>query len=117
MIVSANSAWRAGLVAHNVEVANGGQGMTYADVCKAVIPELDEVAFQRRLDALLCGRVAQFEATFGVSTANGEELRQVQIAPLRDTTYFAAIQEDLTERARILASLHETSDQLLHAQE
>jgi len=117
VIVSANSAWRAGLAAHNVEVANGGQGVTYADVCKAIIPELDEVAFQRRLDALLGGRVAQVTATFGVSTPHGEELRQVQIAPLRDTTYFAAIHEDLTERARVLATLHETSDQLLHAQE
>jgi signal transduction histidine kinase len=117
VIVSANSAWRADLAAHDVEVANGGQGMRYADVCKSVIPELDRDAFQRGLDALLSGRVPQFEATFGVGTAHGRELRQVQIAPLRDTTYFAAIHEDLTERARVLATLHETSDQLLHAQE
>jgi signal transduction histidine kinase len=119
VIVSANTAWRAGLVAHNVAVANGGHGMRYADVCQAVIPELDKVVFQKRLDALLCGRVSHFEATFGVSTPHGRELRQVQIAPLRDgeMTYFAAIHEDLTERARVLATLHETSDQLLHAQE
>jgi signal transduction histidine kinase len=88
-------------------------------VCKAVIPDLDEVAFRQRLDTLLSGLVPHFEATFGVKTPHGEELRQVQIAPLQDggTTYFAAIHEDLTERARILARLHETSDQLLHAQE
>ena len=119
VIVSTNSAWRAGLAAHGVELANGGHGLPYARVAKAVIPGLDEVEFQGRLDALLAGRVAQFEATFSLSRPHGQELRQVQIAPLRDgdVVYFAAIHEDLTERARILATLSETSDQLLHAQE
>jgi signal transduction histidine kinase len=118
-IVSTNSAWRAGLAAHGAAVANGGQGMAYAKVAKAVIAGLDEVEFQKRLETLLSGRVSQFEATYSLTRPHGQELRQVQIGPLRDgdRVYFAAIHEDLTERARILATLHETSDQLLHAQE
>jgi signal transduction histidine kinase len=88
-------------------------------VCKLAMPELDKAVFQGRLNELLLGRLARFEATYSLNTPHGRELKQVQIAPLQDgdTTRFAAIHEDLTERARILATLDETSDQLLHAQE
>ena len=43
----------------------------------------------------------------------------MRITPLRigETTYFLAVHEDLTERAKVLAALQATSDQLLHAQE
>jgi signal transduction histidine kinase len=119
VIVGANSAWRAALMAHGVDVPDAGHGMLYADVCKAAIGDLDVDSLRKGLEPLLSGRVPRFGATYTLSTPHGRELRQVQIAPLQDggATRFAAIHEDLTERARILATLDETSDQLLHAQE
>jgi signal transduction histidine kinase len=119
VIVSVNAAWRAGIVALGLELADLGVGARYADVAKAIVPSTDEVAFHRRLDALFSGKDAQFEATFSQATPDGVKRRQVQIAPLRlgPAVYFVAIHEDLTERAKVLAALHETSDRLLHAQE
>jgi len=118
-IVAVNAAWRAAIVALGVKLADAGVGARYVDVGKAALKQINEVAFEAQLDELLAGRVPQFEATYAIETRRGEELRQVRIAPLRigETTYFAAIHEDLSERARILATLNETSDQLLHAQE
>ena len=119
VITAANAAWRAAVVAQGLELANAGIGARYATVGKTLAKGIDEVALQARLDELISGRLQQFEATYEIETKRGHELRQVRIAPLRvgDATYFAAIHEDLTERAKILATLHETSDQLLHAQE
>jgi signal transduction histidine kinase len=119
VIVSVNAAWRAGIVALGLELADLGVGARYADVAKAIVPSTDEVAFQSRLDELFSGKVAQFEARFSQATPDGAKRRQVQIAPLRlgPAVYFIAIHEDLTERAKVLAALHETSDRLLHAQE
>jgi two-component system, NarL family, sensor kinase len=119
VITAANAAWRASVVARGLELANAGIGARYASVGKALVKGIDEAVLQAQLDELLSGRLQQFEATYESETKRGHELRQVRIAPLRvgDATYFAAIHEDLTERAKILATLHETSDQLLHAQE
>lgn len=119
VITAANAAWRAAVVAQGLELANAGIGSRYAAVGKTLAKGIDETALQQRLDELASGRQQQFEATYEIQTKRGLELRQVRIAPLRvgDATYFAAIHEDLTERARILATLNETSDQLLHAQE
>ncbi len=119
-IVSANAVWRASFAARGLRFANAGVGARYADVCKATLGDgFDEVAFQKRLDELFLGRTMHFEATYSLETPRGPELRQVQIAPLRlgGATYFVAIHEDLTQRARVLAELRETSGQLLHAQE
>jgi signal transduction histidine kinase len=71
------------------------------------------------LEELFSGRISELEATYDQPTPQGKRSRQVRITPLRigETTYFLAIHEDLTERAKVLAALHETSDQLLHAQE
>ncbi len=119
VIVAANGAWRAAVVAHGLKLANAGVGARYATVGQALVKGIDETALQARLDELLSGRLQQWGATYEIETKRGRELRQVRIAPLRvgDDTLFAAIHEDLTERAKILATLHETSDQLLHAQE
>ena len=119
VIVSANAAWRAGIVALGLELADFGVGASYVDVAKAVVPTTDKALFSERLGALLSGLTSRLEATFSQSTTNGEKRRQVQIAPIQvgEATYFLAIHEDLTERAKVLAALHETSDQLLSAQE
>jgi signal transduction histidine kinase len=119
VIVAANAAWRAAVLAQGVELANAGVGARYVDVGKALVTNIDEAGLAVRLDELLSGRQQQFEATYDIETKRGRELRLVRIAPLRigESTYFAAIHEDLSERAKILARLHETSDQLLHAQE
>ncbi len=119
IIVAANAAWRATVVAHGLELANAGIGARYADVGKAAVKDVNAAAFEKDLDDLLSGRSAQFEATYSIESPVGQEPRRVRVAPLRigDATYFAAIHEDLTERAKILATLNETSDQLLHAQE
>jgi signal transduction histidine kinase len=119
VIVSANAAWRAGVVALGHELSNFGVGSRYVDAAKSIVPETDKAAFGARLDALLSGAVSRLEATFSQDGADGKKRRQVHIAPLRigETTYFLAIHEDLTERAKILAELNYTSDQLLHAQE
>jgi signal transduction histidine kinase len=119
VIVSANAAWRAGVLALGLELANFGVGAHYAELAKAAVPTTDKVGFQERLEALFSGQVSQFEATYSLDTPGGQRPRQVRISPLRigETTYFLAIHEDLTERAKVLAALHETSDQLLHAQE
>ena len=119
VIVSANAAWRASIVALGKELSNVGVGARYVDAAKTLVPEIDKAAFAARLDALLSGEVSQLEATFSQDGAAGKKRRQVHIAPQRigETTYFLAIHEDLTERAKVLAELNDTSDQLLHAQE
>jgi signal transduction histidine kinase len=119
VILSVNAAWRASLAAHAIKLANDGVGARYVDVCKAALPKLDEASLETELRKLLAGSVPQMEGTYTLETADGAELRHVHITPLLmdRATYFIAIHEDLTERARVLASLHETSDQLLHAQE
>jgi two-component system, NarL family, sensor kinase len=119
-IVSANAAWRASLAAHAIKLADDGVGARYADVCEAAVGEaFDEVGFETRLNELVFGRSTHFEATYSLEAPHGLELRQVQIAPLHvgGATYFVAIHENLTQRARVLAELRETSGQLLHAQE
>jgi signal transduction histidine kinase len=80
---------------------------------------MDQAAFQSQLDEVLLGGISRMETSCVVETPNGRQLRQLQVAPLRigDATYFAAISEDLTKRAQVLAELHEVSDQLLRAQE
>jgi signal transduction histidine kinase len=119
VIVAANQTWRSAVAAQGIDVPSAGLGMAYADLCKAAIPGLDRDALQQRLEPLLTGRVSMFEATYKLDTPHGRELRQVHITPLQDKSAnrFIAIHEDLTERAQILATLDETSDQLLHAQE
>jgi signal transduction histidine kinase len=119
VIIAANAAWRASVVAHGIEIADAGVGARYADVGRAAVRKMDAEDFTRRLEELLSGRLQQFEATFTIESILGNERRQVRITPLRigGATYFTAIHEDLSERAKILATLSETSDQLLHAQE
>jgi signal transduction histidine kinase len=120
VIRSANAAWRASMAEHVIKFANDGVGARYVDVCKAALGgRFDEAAFQHGLDELLDGRVQQFGGSYGLEGPHGRELRHVDIAPLPmgRATFFIATHEDLTGRARVLASLNETSDQLLHAQE
>jgi signal transduction histidine kinase len=119
VIVATNAAWRSGIVAFGLKLADTGVGARYVAVAKAVVPETDEIAFQNRLEELFSGRLQEFEATFSQDGAYRSERRQVRITPLQsgDATYFLAVHENIAERARILAALHETSDQLLHAQE
>ncbi|HEY1447051.1 MAG TPA: PAS domain-containing protein [Caulobacteraceae bacterium] len=119
VIVAVNAAWRAGVVGFGLKLADDGVGSRYAAVAKSVAPKTDEVAFQNRLEELFSGRLQEFEATFTQDEAGLSQRRQVRITPLQsgDATYFMAVHENLTERARILAALHETSGQLLHAQE
>jgi signal transduction histidine kinase len=119
VIVAANAAWRAGILAHGLEIAHAGVGSRYAAVAKTVVPKTDAVTFQNRLEELFTGRVQEFEATYSHVEPHRSERRQVRITPLQsgDVTYFVAVHENLTERARILAALRETSNQLLHAQE
>jgi signal transduction histidine kinase len=118
-IVAVNAAWRSAMAAHCRDIADGGLGMAYVDVCKAAWPDLDKQALRTQLKPLLMGRLPNLKATWGLETPLGRELRQVHIAPFQDTgaTRFMAIHEDTTEHARILAELDDTSDQLLHAQE
>jgi signal transduction histidine kinase len=119
VVVATNAAWRAGIAALGLNQTDVGVGARYVDVAKIVVPETDEITFSSRLDELFSGRASTFEATFSQKTREGSTRRQVRIAPMLigRETYFAAAHEDLTERARVLAALHDTSDQLLHAQE
>jgi signal transduction histidine kinase len=119
VIVSANAAWRASIVALGQDLSNVGVGLRYVDAAKTLAPDIDKAALAARLDALLSGEVPQLEATYSRDGPDGKRPRQVQIAPLRigEITYFLAIHEDLTERAKVQAELNDTSDQLLHAQE
>jgi len=119
VIVAANAVWRASFAAHKIRLPDAGVGAHYMVVAKAALgDEFDEGSFGPRLaETLKSG--SQLEATYDVETPHGHELRQVQITPLRlgQATYFVAMHEDLTERARVLAELRETSGQLLRAQE
>ncbi len=119
VIVATNSDWRAAATARGLRQADVGVGVKYTAAAKAGIPETDEIALQRRLEEVFSGRVTEFEATYTLPMPHGPERRQVRISPirLRNETYFLAIHEDLTERARVLAALHETSDELLVAQD
>ena len=119
VVVAANAVWRASFAAHKIRLPDAGVGARYTDVARAALgDEFDEGSFGPRLDETLKGG-SQLEATYNVETPQGRELRQVQITPLRlgQATYFVAMHEDLTERARVLAELRETSGQLLRAQE
>ncbi|HEY2052077.1 MAG TPA: histidine kinase [Caulobacteraceae bacterium] len=119
VIVGTNAAWRAGVAALGLSQKDAGVGARYASVAKAIVPKTDEATFPRRLAELFSGRVSTFEATFTQNSREGTTRRQVRIAPMHvgRQTYYIAMHEDLTDRARVLAALHETSDQLLHAQE
>ena len=119
VIVSANALWRASAVALGLELVNSGVGARYVDVAKTVYPPTATGSFPQRLEELFSGRIPELEATYDQPTPRGTEMRQVRITPLRigETTYFLAVHEDLTERAKVLAALQATSDQLLHAQE
>jgi len=119
VIRSVNAAWRASVAAHALKVVNDGVGARYVDVCKAAVPEVNEVRLERELQRLLLGDAPQMQGTYTIGTGQDQELRHLQITPLRlgGATFYIAVHEDLTERARVLAALHETSDQLLYAQE
>jgi signal transduction histidine kinase len=119
VIVSANAQWRASAVALGLELIDSGVGARYIDVAKTVYPLTDRLSFSQRMNELFSGRISELEATYDQATPQGKKRRQVRMTPLRigETTYFLAIHEDLSERAKVLAALHETSDQLLHAQE
>jgi signal transduction histidine kinase len=119
VIVSTNAAWRTRIAEHGLNQADAGVGALYADVIKMVAPNADETAFERRLSDFFVGRDSLFETTFSQETPEGSTRRQVRMTPLSlgRETYFVVMHEDLTERARVLAALLETSDQLLHAQE
>jgi signal transduction histidine kinase len=119
VIVAANATWRASFGAYKIKLPDAGVGARYAAVAKATLGEaFDEAAFQARLDETLSS-ASQFEATYNLETPHGRELRHLQITPLRlgQATYFVAMHEDFTERARVLAELRETSGQLLRAKE
>jgi signal transduction histidine kinase len=120
VIVAANAAWRSSIVALGLKLADAGIGARYATVAEAAVPTMDVASFQRRLDDVFSGRAAApFEATYSRDLPAGMEPRQVRIVPIRigQAPHFLAIHEDLTQRAKVLATLAETSDQLLHAQE
>ncbi|HEY1427012.1 MAG TPA: PAS domain-containing protein [Caulobacteraceae bacterium] len=119
VIVAVNAAWRAGIVALGLKLADADVGARYATVAKAIAPRTDEVAFRSRLEELFAGRIQEFEATFSQDGSHRSERRQVRITPLRsgDATYFLAVHEDLAERARILGGLHRSADRPLPAEE
>jgi signal transduction histidine kinase len=119
VIVATNAAWRARIADIGLNQADAGIGARYSEVVKAVAPNTDETGFERRLSEFFLSRDSLFETTFSQRTPAGTTRRQVRITPLElgRETYFVAMHEDLTERARVLAALLETSDQLLHAQE
>jgi len=119
VIVAANPAWRVGVVALGLKLTNAGVGARYAAVAKVIVPATDEILFANGLDELFSGGVSEFEATFTQETPAGKSRRQVRISPLQigQAGYFLAIHEDLSQRVKVLAALHETSEQLLHAQE
>ena len=120
-ITAVNGAWRAGFVMRGRRGRSDAVvGSDYVDACKAELEGLDEFSFRSRLQDVFDGRAAYFEATFKVKDASCDStLRQVWIAPLGfgETPSFVAIHEELSDIAQIRAALHETSEQLLHAQE
>jgi signal transduction histidine kinase len=119
VIVATNAAWRTRIAEVGQSQADAGIGARYAEVVKAVAPNTEGTAFERRLMEFFLSGDPLFETTFSRRTPAGITRRQVRITPvsLGGETHFVVIHEDLTERARVLAALLETSDQLLHAQE
>jgi signal transduction histidine kinase len=119
VIVATNAAWRARIAQIGLDQADSGVGARYAEVVKAAAPNTEETGFERRLMDFLVSGDPLFETTFSRRTPAGTTRRQVRITPvsLGGETYFVVMHEDLTERARVLTALLETSDQLLHAQE
>jgi len=113
VIVAANAAWRVGAVLLGLNLADAGVGASYVTVAKTLVPRTDEVALRGRLEELFSGRLSEFEATYSQGGDEHLERRQVRIMPLQGdhTAYFLAVHESLTERARILAMPHRTSDQ------
>jgi signal transduction histidine kinase len=117
VIVAVNAAWRVGVIALGLTLAEASIGMRYVAVAKAIAPRTDEAALQNRLEALFCGRLQEFEATFSQGGSHRSQRRQVRITPLQtgDAHFFLAVHEDLTERARVLGASDEPSDQRLDA--
>jgi signal transduction histidine kinase len=119
VIVAANGAWRASFAEFGLDIADAGVGASYVEVCKAAVPTLNATRLRNRLDDLFHGRTPSYESDYNLDRPHGRESRHVQIAPLRigEAAFFAAIHEDQTQQARTLATLNETADRLLHAQE
>jgi signal transduction histidine kinase len=119
IIVAANAAWRAAVAALGLNQTDAGVGAPYTAAAEAMAERTDPIALQARLEELFCGRLSMFEATYSQKSPEGPVRRQARVAPIhiRGETYFVAMHQDLAERARILGKLHETSEQLLYAQE
>lgn len=116
-IVAVNRAWREDAVA--MKAPGCGLGAVYLDLCRQMIPELEEAKVARGLRALLAGRRRTFGLTYVVTTPDGLSWRRLRINRFAqgEATRLIVLQEDVTEVAQAQAALRETSDRLLTIQD
>lgn len=117
VIIAVNSAWREAVGGE--EESGHGLGRPYLDVCRSVMPELDEMRVARGLRSLLAGRRRSFSHPYIVTTPTGVQFGQLRINRFRqdDAVRLIAMHEDVTEAARMHAALLQTSERLLSIQE
>ena len=116
-VVAVNRAWREDAVA--MKAPGCGLGSVYLDLCRQMIPELEEAKVARGLRALLAGRRRTFGLTYVVTTPDGLSWRRLRINRFAqgEATRLIVLQEDVTEVAQAQAALRETSERLLTIQD
>lgn len=117
LIASVNAAFRM-LVdppAHDCELI----GRSYLDVCRSLIPTLDQVALRRGLRELFVGRIQSYSQAYVIESPAGMRWRQLRLTPMQvgATPHFVAVHEDLTDIARDNAARQNRTEQVLSAQE
>ena len=116
-IIAVNKAWRDG--AGGQGRADHGVASSYLELCRRMIPDVDEVKVARGLRALLNGQRQTFSMAYMLTTPQGVRWRQLRINRFQhgQATRLIAQHEDVTEIAVAQAELKETSRRLLSIQE
>ena len=119
VVVSLNAAARASIGALGQLGAPGAVGALYVEVCRQMIPGLEEEVLLRGLDDLIAKKSRTFAHVYAAASSGGSRRRQVRITRFRigAAVRFIAIHEDQPEVAHAQAALRQTTERLLSAQE
>ena len=119
VVASLNAAARASIGAIEQLGVPSGVGSRYVDVCRSLIPGIEELVLLRGLDDLIAARSRSFAHVCATDAPSGPRWRQVRITRfgIGPAVRFIAIHEDQTEVAHTREALHQTSERLLSAQE
>jgi signal transduction histidine kinase len=119
VVVSLNAAARESLGLHDPTGVSEPLGAPYVEVCRKLVPDLEEMALRRGLGDLIGARAQSFTHTCIGDGPVGLRWRRVRItrATVGMTECFIAVHEDLTDAAQIRGALRATTEQLATAQQ